>query len=158
MNIKLIPFETFSLTLPASCQTTLNTVDRHTHESKLGQSFNPLLKAFGGMVTTQGFKIRRSVEYQNSFSPIILGQIKPTDDEQCSLDIKMRMHFFVMGFMLVWLSGALLMTFGDFSFAISGKNAFITFIIGYWIMMHSFWKEVRLAKKELDIIFEELSE
>ncbi len=153
--MKFIPFDQLTLELPASCQSALNCIDKNTHESSLGKSFNPLYKAFGGIVNETGFKIRRSVEYQNSFSPILVGAVF-SDNEQCSIHIKMRMHHFVLAFMLVWLSGALLMTFGFFAFAISGTNALITFLIGYGLMIHSFNKEANKAKEELGIIFKEL--
>ena len=155
MTLNPFPFDRFILELPAECSSTLNTVDQHTHETSFGRSFNPLNKGFSGDVSDQGFKIRRAVEYQNSFSPIIIGTVT-TNNEHCSLKIEMRMHYFVMAFMLIWLSGALALTFGAFSFSISGTNAFITFLIGYGLMMNSFWKEAKKAKNELDIIFKEL--
>lgn len=155
MKIKLLPFDQFSLKLPVSSQTALNTVDKHTQESSLGKSFNPLLKAFGGSVNETGFKLRRFVEYQNSFSPVVIGTISE-DNEHCTMDIKMRMHYFVMAFMVVWLIAALSIAFGAFSFAISGYNALITFFLGYGLMIYSFWKEAGKAKEELNIIFSEL--
>jgi len=155
MKLNPIPFEQFTLDLPIKCTTTLNSIDQHTHETSFGQSFNPLNKGFSGSVSENGFKIRRATEYQNSFSPIIIGSVL-SHNEHCCLSIKMRMHYFVMAFMLLWLLGALLLTFGVFSASISGTNAFITFIIGYALMMNSFWKEAQRAKNELDIIFKEL--
>jgi len=155
MTLNPIPFDHFTLKLPIKCNSTLNTVDQHTHEIRLGHSFNPLNKGFSGNVSDSGFKIRRAVEYQNSFSPIIIGSVA-SHNEHCILMIKMRMHYFVMAFMLVWLTGALALSFGAFSFALSGTNAFITFLIGYALMMNSFWKEAQKAKQELNMIFKEL--
>jgi len=157
MTLNPIPFDKFTLELPIECTTTLNTVDQHTHETRLGNSFNPLHKCFSGEVFENGFKIRRAVEYLNSFSPVIIGAVTP-HKKHCSLDIKMRMHYFVMAFMLVWLTGALALTFGVFSVSISGSNAFITFLIGYGLMMNSFWKETKKAKHELDMIFKALDD
>ncbi len=155
MTLNPIPFDHFSVKLPAKCTSTLNCIDKHTHATSFGNSFNPLHKGFSGHVTENSFKIRRAVEYQNSFSPIIIGSIL-SHNEHCTVMIKMRMHYFVMSFMLIWLAGALLLTFGVFSVAISGTNAFITFVIGYGLMMNSFWKEAKRARSELDIIFKEL--
>jgi len=155
MTLNPIPSTRFILELPVECTTALNTVEQHTHETHFGQSFNPLHKAFSGEVFEHGFKIRRAVEYLNSFSPIIIGSVS-ANKKHCTLAIKMRMHYFVMAFMLVWLTGALTLTLGHFSTSISGSNAFITFLIGYGLMMNSFWKETNKAKDELDLIFKEL--
>lgn len=156
MKITLIPKDCLSLNVKVSKQSALNLIDKNTHASSLGNSFNPLLKVFSGSIDSNGFKIRRSEERLNSFSPIIIGTVVSDGEEQSHIHINMRLHYFVMLFMGVWLLGALALTFNMINSDISPINAFITFNIGYILMMYSFFKEAKLAKSEINMIFNTL--
>ncbi|MBK4732957.1 hypothetical protein JJD41_24270 [Oxynema sp. CENA135] len=60
-------------------------------------------KPYQGEIGDRSFKISRIIHYRNSFLPIIDGRIEPNENGS-KISINMKLHPFVMIFMLVWLS------------------------------------------------------
>jgi hypothetical protein len=57
---------------------------------------------FEGVVSLTAFKISRIILYRNSFLPIIFGTIQARPQGGTRVEVMMRMHWFVIAFMLVW--------------------------------------------------------
>jgi len=65
--------------------------------------WNAPAKPYQGEVGDRAFQISRIIGYRNSFLPQIEGRIYP-QDIGCKIDIEMKLHPLVLGFMLFWLS------------------------------------------------------
>jgi hypothetical protein len=61
---------------------------------------------FEGEVTGHEFRIRRAINYQNSWLPRIRGHVEPRA-EGCQLTARMSLHPLVMLFMLAWFGAVL---------------------------------------------------
>lgn len=49
-----------------------------------------------------GFKIRRVINYRNTFLPIVVGKMLPRFQGGTRIEVEMRMHWFAAIFMLLW--------------------------------------------------------
>lgn len=58
---------------------------------------------YTGTISESGFKIYRIIHYRNSFLPVIRGQFESSSDETL-VHITMRLHPFVIAFLIFWLS------------------------------------------------------
>ena len=61
---------------------------------------------FTGEVSETGFKIQRIIRYRNSFLPVIVGSVRSAENGS-KLEVLLRLHRFVLGFMIVWFSGTI---------------------------------------------------
>ncbi len=61
---------------------------------------------FSGKILDDSFKIWRNISYQNSFLPVILGNLETTEDG-CKIYIKTRMCIFVLVFLSIWFTGVI---------------------------------------------------
>ncbi|MDR1388738.1 MAG: hypothetical protein LBJ31_02010 [Treponema sp.] len=59
-------------------------------------------KQYQGNINDNLFEIRRVSIFANSFRPIIKGEINEAEDNKTVLNIRIRMHEFVCGFMAVF--------------------------------------------------------
>ena len=64
-------------------------------------------KPFEGEIYENGFKIRLVTFYGNSFHPIIVGNIIENNEER-TISIKMRCHYFTLGFMSIGFGGLII--------------------------------------------------
>ena len=69
-----------------------------------GWLFERRTQDFEGLVSDEGFKISRVIRYRNSFLPIVEGKFSPIVNG-VRIDVTMRLHFAVLLFSIVWLSG-----------------------------------------------------
>ncbi|MDR0316243.1 MAG: hypothetical protein LBH97_05010, partial [Treponema sp.] len=90
-------------------------------------------KPYDGEIFENRFKIRRITWYRNSFFPIIEGNILE-NEEQRTVNIKMRYTYFVIGFMSIWFGGLLLLLIINIITAKSGIDI-LSSIIGVLIFM-----------------------
>jgi len=120
-------------------------------------------RPFDGEVYENGFKIQRITFYKNSFLPIIVGSIIE-DKEQNIINIKMRCHYFIIGFMAIWFGGCLLgLLLGLLGNIIEAKSGIdilfgiiwplIFLLFGYLLMTAAFKFESTKAKKLLNELF-----
>jgi hypothetical protein len=72
----------------------------------LGDDEEPFV---GGALSDTEFRFWRRISYRNSFLPIIHAVVEPSHSGGASVRIRMRLHVFVIGFLLIWMTGA---TFG----------------------------------------------
>ena len=63
-------------------------------------------KPYEGKITGYTFSIKRIIKYRNSFLPRIIGTVE-RDIQGTSIKVKMRLQIFVLAFLFVWCSGAL---------------------------------------------------
>ena len=61
-------------------------------------------KPYEGSIKGSEFKIKRIISYQNSFLPILAGSVDSSGMESI-LKVKIRLNYFVLGFVIVWMSG-----------------------------------------------------
>lgn len=62
-------------------------------------------KPYQGQVSEHRFKITRVIHYRNSFLPVVMGKISPTQHGSV-IRITMRPDLFVVGFMIFWFGNA----------------------------------------------------
>ena len=61
-------------------------------------------KEFEGLVTEQGFKIQKVIQYRNSFLPVLYGRFVP-NEKGTKVDIHLTMDVLIIIFACVWLTG-----------------------------------------------------
>lgn len=117
-------------------------------------------RPYEGEVDHNSFDIRRIIGYRNSFLPIIKGQIEQ-DINGTTIIVKMRVHYFVTVFMLVWygsLGSAFLGIFFsalfDGSFEYIGLFPLAMFFFGYLMTIVGFKSESEKSKKFLAKVFD----
>lgn len=112
---------------------------------------------FTGEITGMEFRLLPNLWYNNSFQPVIKGQIE-TEGERSRIRLRMRMHPFTSGFCIVWCLGvafflliAVLMAFFD---GISACWLGITIpavmlLFGQIMMRFGFYRPARNAVRRL---------
>lgn len=105
--------------------------------------------SYTGDVNGNNFRIRRDIQYRNSFLPIVSGTIEPGIGTTM-LRVKMRMHLFVTVFEVLWLtisfSFALLALFQPAREAVVFPLMFC--VGGYAMAMIAFYLEARIVKRD----------
>jgi hypothetical protein len=121
-------------------------------------------KPYEGEFYENGFKIKRTTVYGNSFKPIIIGNIIE-DEEYNILNINMRCHYFVLGFMSIWFGGIIIFLLNNLIKAKSGSDivsgiisALIFLLSGYLLMTLAFKFESNKTKKLFNEIFGKANE
>ena len=117
-------------------------------------------KPYAGSINGNSFSITRIIGYRNSFLPRIKGSIKKGVGKT-EVNIKMRLHPFVLVFMFVWCGGV---GFGFLAFLTSsiGKGTFEPTILiplamllfGYGLTTGGFKYESIKSRKYLAELFE----
>jgi len=77
---------------------------------------------FHGEVKPGGFNISKVIRYRNSFNPTILGTVQPATGGS-TLHLTLRLHLFVIGFLLLWTPPWFLVPFAAVIAAISEQRA-----------------------------------
>ncbi len=67
----------------------------------LRNPFSRKHKTFQGQIVGLGFRIRRIIHYNNSFLPVVRGEVRP-GGLGARVEITMRLEAFVIGFLCVW--------------------------------------------------------
>ena len=149
----LIPFRTIIVNTSLSPAEVAATLRRSTHEKKglLDLSYGG--HAYVGNVSETGFKIRRVISYRNSFLPVIGGSIMPRAYGS-SVQVSMRMNWFTIMFMLIWMGGVLVGAMvGTVMFITEGKvaglGAWGMVAIGLAMFAFGFGREANIAEQFL---------
>jgi hypothetical protein len=101
----LLPFETLTIVTNLTFSEVLQKLDAIVEPPKtwrMALRFQKYHKPYGGTITGNTFKLRRNINYRNSFLPIITGEIHP-QPSGCYLKINMNLHRAVLAFMIFWL-------------------------------------------------------
>lgn len=148
--MKLIPYYRFQIDTPFSPAELAQRIKTVTGE-KHWFDFSPSHE-FTGQVNEHEFEITKNISYRNSFLPIIVGHIEQTASGSTAF-ILMRLHVFVMCFMLVWLSGVsmgcLLVLANLDEFSLHMLIPFAMLIFGVALVSGGFWFEASKQKRRL---------
>lgn len=117
-------------------------------------------KPYEGTITGKNFSIRRIIKYRNSFLPRILGSVEQ-DIQGTSIKVKMRLHIFVLCFLFIWCSGALIGLFFMAKNVVDNKGFDPWFfmpigmlLLVYVLTIAAFKYESGKAKNDLKTLFE----
>ena len=103
------------------------------------------------------FTFKRRITYRNSFLPVIRVVVEPGRDGGTRLRVTMRLHFFVIAFMSVWMTGAIAGALGGLSAAMAGNahglGALVFPLFGVGMAVVPFALEAREARKLLCFIY-----
>ena len=83
----------------------ISTVLKSVTAPERGMSYNPTNTEFFGEINLSDFKIMSNINYRNSFSPVIVGNIR-VEGERSVIEIKMCLHWFVRIFLSCWFGMA----------------------------------------------------
>jgi hypothetical protein len=97
-----LPFETIIIETPLTKEDTIVNLAKNIEPAKTLRFLNKSdTKAFEGYLRGNEFEIKRIINYQNSFLPIIKGQIEVFGNVT-RVKIDMRLHVAVIVFMMIW--------------------------------------------------------
>ncbi|MEA5570375.1 hypothetical protein [Calothrix sp. UHCC 0171] len=101
--MKFLPYERLiiysQLTQESAIQKLIDVVDSASNRNFRAS----VIKPYRGEIIGYKFKIRRVINYRNSFLPVIQGEIKSAK-AGCCIDLKMRLNLIVICFLFVWSS------------------------------------------------------
>ena len=102
----LLPFDRFSIETSLTSDEVRNALASAAEPRKWFR-FGPGRCSFEGEVGIDSFRLRRIIGYRNSFLPDIRGRIMATNGGS-TVEGTMSLHPIVLGFMIVWFGGVLL--------------------------------------------------
>ncbi len=118
-------------------------------------------KRFIGKIKNNSFKANRVLNYRNSFSPIVFGEIHRKNRNSTEIKLNLRIHLLVKVFSIIWFTG---FTLGSSLFIFSAISSRQLFPPAYLIVLapialflvfnYFFKKEVKLSKEILMQILE----
>lgn len=142
--MKFLPYDEFQLIVPLPPWKVCRILIENVSETSFWNFFSFGDKKFRGNVEELSFKIRRCIYYRNSFVPILYGALEETEGGT-KITVKMKLHKFVLVFLLLWSAGALLP---------SPSSISAYFIIFAMLLTYAgFWSEVAKSKSALQGIF-----
>lgn len=151
--MKIFPFKKYEFTTLIPMEEVAKIISDNCERCSFGSLFARSKKVFCDSVEENKFKLYRAIKYQNSFLPILSGELK-NKGGATTIVVIMRMPVFTNIFMVVWLSIALIAALG--LVLKSDEPIFIVplimFLLGYGLMQGGFWYEVPKAKKLLNEI------
>ncbi len=151
--MKVLPYKKIIIRHNKSKDETSEIINSVTEPCKVfGNRYSS--KIFCGECDNDSFKIKRIIQYRNSFLPIIKGEIH--DNE---LVIAIRMHHIINIVMTIWMIGATLGFLASLVCLIhslfSGHFSFYCIIgliplpVGFFLLRFGFWQEVEKAENAL---------
>jgi len=152
----LLPFERLTLRTPLSPDEVYARLAAAVEPVRWYRSpFSRAHRPYEGEITPNGFKIRRVINYRNSFLPAITGRIR-VDEIGSAIELVFRLHVVVAVFMVVWLGGAAAATIVGAAEILRGHAPAVAWIplgmlvLGYAMMQGGFVIESRKAKRFFD--------
>ena len=161
---KFIPFEKYTLSSKLSIeelQKRLNENVGPKRQLRFGLLPKIYTKPYEGTIIENTFSINRTINYKNSFLPIIKGTFSKYPG-QTQIEIKAKLHPFVLVFISVWLGivgivcvGMLLIGALKFNeivkegFSPMALIPFAMFLFGYLLVLLSFKYESKKSKQFL---------
>ena len=70
-------------------------------------TFRPFWKPVLARVVGNRFRLRQHRNFQNSFGPLLYGEVAPSEAGSSEIRARFRMHPFTVGFTVLWVAGAL---------------------------------------------------
>lgn len=157
MRLRPWPFTLFEIHTPLPPEMVFNVLQSHSEPTRFLRGWGDH-KYFEGECSEAGFKLRRVIQYQNSFLPVINGRII-REGAGSLIKVQMRLHVFAAAFMafwfgtLVWISLSATPNFFA-NLAKADHAALLTIAMGVFgvaLMSGGFWFE---ASKQQDKLVE----
>jgi hypothetical protein len=152
----LIPFDRVTLVAPATAEDILQRLRASVGQATLNVFAAKVTKPFLGKVGADGFRIRRNINYRNSWMPVLVGRITQ-EGANAVIRVRLRLVTFVLVFTSFWIVmatfGALAITWRSFS--ATDPSRWISLLIlvfpafGYALCMGGFLYERKRSLKEL---------
>ncbi len=152
------PWHSFEIRTRLTSQQVREALAAHLEEEKwfrIGWPNQKNDKRFAGRVMDGGFEIHRILGYRNSFAPVSTGTIS-SDGRGARIEVKMRLHPLVIGFIVVWLA-IMLSLFTGAAFDASPLFAAIpilALLFIYTMTLFAFWFEASKQEQTLREIFQ----
>ncbi len=136
--------------------------ETHLSENDIQNRINDITRiqnTYSGNWTSNTFKIKRTIDYRNSFQPQIQGEFH-NEWGKTIIRVKMRLPRYVIIFMAFWLSFTIfigiLFTFSinKECFGIFSLIPYIMFVMGWALTIGAFKVESSKSKKDLQQVFE----
>lgn len=150
--MKLTPAKDLTILSAKSPESILQILEENTTQAAKGDGES----MFIGAVEHHSFQIRRRIHQQNSFLPVIKGQVENSKGGS-HIHLKMRLHSSVLLFVVVWI----LFTAGFAFIGYTMGNGMLIFqaqplimmFFGYAITLFGFRREADKAEQELLKLF-----
>jgi hypothetical protein len=115
------------------------------------------ISAYDGDYRNGSIEIIRHTWYNNSFKPIICGEVKTIND-QCVIKMNLRLHVFVLVFVCIFLAGTLTVALLTIASPLTGQGFFISLSLlmaaaMYTFMQVAFVLEARVVQKDMQKLF-----
>ncbi|RZJ44705.1 MAG: hypothetical protein EOO19_11700 [Chryseobacterium sp.] len=135
----------------------INRIADNINTKKSVFKFNKIsTKDYEGFIIENSFEINRIINYRNSFLPHITGSIRG-GISGTQIEIKMRLHWFIIIFIIFWCSFILFTTIFNITAKEISASSFIPFLMlafVYILTMFGFKSESKKSKEDLKKIFE----
>ncbi|MDO7083972.1 hypothetical protein WNY51_13740 [Pseudocolwellia sp. AS88] len=148
--MKVIPYDSFTIDTTNPPEIIVTNISKNIGSKNFG-----LFEAgneYKGSITDNRFTIQKNISYQNSFLPIIQGEITLTD-KGSSVNITMRPHALVLCFMSIWFFcvglGCLLVLSNLDNFSLPYLIPFGMLFFGITLILLGFWPEAKKQKPKL---------
>ena len=157
--ILLIPYTRLTIKTYLQAYEAEQQLAAHVEPRKLRWGLSRNHKFFTGTVENGKFNLNRIIHYRNNFLPIIIGQIHD-DLDTSRIEITMRLSYFIIGFMALFIPFWAFMSFGFLFSPETGSGAvsftlFFGFLfLFYGISMIFYHYEVNKARRHLEEIFQ----
>ena len=162
--MKYLPFENITYTTKLDSEEILNRLNNIIEPRKTFRN-NGIFggghhKPYEGSINGASFSVTRIINYRNSFLPKINGAVEK-DLDGTKINVRMRLHLFVIIFMAIWLIGVGIGCLA-FIFTMLDNNKFEPMIFipfgmllfGYALVTGGFKYESKKTKKDLAQLFE----
>ncbi len=156
---KILPYDRYVLNTQLSVEDVMNKING------IIEPYNVFRRSSGkqymGTVTGYSFKIRRAINYRNSFLPMIKGTIS-ANAGQTEVAIRMRPSIFSLIFMCIWLGLVGVICIGIVNLCLWHRHLFSApmlipfgmFAFGYCLVMIPYKIESRISGKFLAELLE----
>ena len=101
--MKIFPYDRFQLISSYSKHDAIEHLQRNTAPTQLFRFSKPN-EAYTGSVYENGFKISPTIEYRNSFKPVIVGNFL-SHHSGVKISVTQRLHLVVIIFLITWIVG-----------------------------------------------------
>jgi WD40 repeat protein len=155
--MKLLPYDAFTIQTREPLSDVIEKLDAQIEAPKaIRWTFSRNHSPYEGTISNSGFELRRIIHYRNSFLPKLRGRFEPSSDGTI-IRVTIRLHPFVIAFLLFWYSvwysiTIPLFVFGAFSgdvdvvIALQFLGLPIVLLFVFWC---AFWYEANRSRHKL---------
>jgi len=159
--IPLLPYQKLVIEVPYSREELTRRLGREVTDRKRGWGWSEKrAELFEGVVSDEGFQIKRIIDYRNSFLPVIQGRFYP-HVKGVRVEITMRLHVAVLVFSVVWLNMVGIGVVGVATHILTTRSVDAVTLIPFGMLLFfylmvtiGFGVEAKKASKLLNSLFE----